>query len=245
MKASAFLALWNGISGEAVQAEYEAWHTFEHVPERVSLPGFIEARRYRSLKQPLMQPLRYYTCYWLESGDALQTPAYRDIFTNPTPWSARIRGHMRDFFRMPCGMGGMHGNSSASRMMAMHLQSDDDDAAVRINAALEDMVFRARLVSAQWGQAQPTDDYPLANRAASVQARHQFVVMLGHLDDAALTAATQSLLQRLAPQVAPVSPPDHCEFLSQVRQADLTTPSGQRPAPRMELMARFTQGDNP
>ena len=244
--ALSFLALWNGISGPDMQAEYEMWHTFEHVPERVGFPGFVEARRYRSITQPL----RYYTCYWLENAGALATPQYRDVVENPTPWSARMRLHMRDFLRMPCSMGGMHGNSPAARLIALHLQSDDDNAGQRIDTALRQLVSRASLVNAQWGEAQPADDYPLANTTAGAGARnqlarHQFVVMIGHLDDAVLTSATQVLLQSLASHTTPVSPPDHCEFLSQVRHADLATPTGTRQPPRADLLATFTQGDKP
>ena len=42
---AAFLALWNGIDRPEARAEYEAWHAFEHVPERVGLPGFEYGRR--------------------------------------------------------------------------------------------------------------------------------------------------------------------------------------------------------
>ncbi len=238
--ARAFLALWNSISGQRVQKEYETWHSFEHVPERVGLPGFIEARRYRSTANPL----RYYTCYWLESADALATPQYRDVFTNPTVWSARIRPQMRDFFRMPCGLGGAHGNSSASRLVTLHLQSDDADAGALIDAALRSIASKAGLVGAQWGPARPTSDFPLANVDAGAAAQHQFVVMLDHLDDAALREATQQLLQALAPGLTPVTPPDHFELLTQVRQDELLSPLSARQPQRPELLAPFIQGDN-
>ena len=45
LKGSAFLALWNDIEPQR-RTEYDAWHTFEHVPERVGIPGFIRGRRY-------------------------------------------------------------------------------------------------------------------------------------------------------------------------------------------------------
>ena len=40
MNAPAFLALWNGVDTAQVSLrEYETWHSYEHVPERVGLPG--------------------------------------------------------------------------------------------------------------------------------------------------------------------------------------------------------------
>ena len=105
----AFLALWNSISSPALQPEYETWHTMEHVPERVGLPGFIEARRYRSWEPTANGTPLYFTCYWLDSLDALDSAPYRDVFTYPTPWSARMRTGLTDFFRLPCRLGGVVG----------------------------------------------------------------------------------------------------------------------------------------
>lgn len=239
--AKAFLALWNSISGEGVQHEYETWHSFEHVPERVGLPGFIEARRYRSTAHPL----RYFTCYWLESADALATPGYRDVFTHPTVWSTRMRTEMRDFFRMPCGLDGAHGNSSASRLVAIHLQSDNAGAGAGLDSQLRRMVNDARLVAAQWGPARPTSDYPLVNRTTDTAAQYQFVAMLEHLDESALRVATAQLLQAVAPLLTPVTPPELFELLTQVRQDELHSPLGARQPQRPELLAPFIQGDTP
>ena len=38
------LALWNGVD-PARRDEYDLWHTREHVPERVAVPGMLGARR--------------------------------------------------------------------------------------------------------------------------------------------------------------------------------------------------------
>ena len=43
LKGTGFLALWNDFDPER-EAEYECWHTFEHVPERVGIPGFEQQR---------------------------------------------------------------------------------------------------------------------------------------------------------------------------------------------------------
>jgi hypothetical protein len=45
--APAILALWNDYPSGLAE-EYEAWHTFEHVPERLTVPGMRAARRYVS-----------------------------------------------------------------------------------------------------------------------------------------------------------------------------------------------------
>jgi hypothetical protein len=50
LRGSGFLALWNDFD-PAREAEYECWHTFEHVPERVGIPGFLSGRRYRAAER--------------------------------------------------------------------------------------------------------------------------------------------------------------------------------------------------
>ena len=42
---SACLAIWNDVE-PAREAEYELWHTREHVPERCGVPGILAGRRY-------------------------------------------------------------------------------------------------------------------------------------------------------------------------------------------------------
>jgi hypothetical protein len=48
LRGSAFLALWNEV-GATRQAEYDLWHTLEHVPQRVGVPGFISGHQYRTV----------------------------------------------------------------------------------------------------------------------------------------------------------------------------------------------------
>ena len=45
MKAA--VAMWWDIAPE-VQSEWEDWHTREHMPERLSIPGFLRGSRWVS-----------------------------------------------------------------------------------------------------------------------------------------------------------------------------------------------------
>lgn len=93
-----FLALWNDLA-PGREAEYDTWHSREHVPERVAAPGFRRGRRYVRPDHPVH---RWFTLYDLESVAALETPAYRDLLANPTAWSASMRPDLRAFLRLPC-----------------------------------------------------------------------------------------------------------------------------------------------
>jgi hypothetical protein len=232
-RAGAFLALWNGISDAPLQAEYETWHTFEHVPERVGMPGFLEARRYRADAVDGQAP-QYFTCYWLEHADALRTPHYQDLLDRPTPWSARMRGVLRDFVRVPCALGGRHGSSNATQLVALHLAADATRFANTAPALLQRLVDEAAAVCAQWGSSLEASAHPLGNAPAD-----GVVVLLEGLEGAALLAAAQGLLRDLAGSATPVSPPRGFTLSTQVRQDELQFPLTARQPARPDLFQRF------
>jgi len=248
-RAQAFLALWNSISSAQLQPEYDAWHTMEHVPERVGLPGFIEAQRYRSHDDegPSAQAPRYFTCYWLASIEALATAQYREVFTHPTPWSARMRTELRDFVRLPCTLSGSYGQSTASQLATVHLRGDPARFSTLAASALEGLLDRGQIVCAHWGTVEASEGFPITNRADAGEAPGpgtDFVVMLQGLERSALHARVHELLQTLAPIAVPVSAPVFFELQSQVRQDDLTSPLSARQPARPHLFQSFkTPGD--
>jgi hypothetical protein len=97
-KGSAFLALWNDVD-PARDAEYNCWHTFEHVPERVGIAGIVSARRYIARER---EDHRYFTLYDLVSLAVLRGPEYLDVAEHPTAWSRSMRPSLRNFLRSPC-----------------------------------------------------------------------------------------------------------------------------------------------
>jgi hypothetical protein len=92
------LALWNGVEPSR-KAEYDAWHTREHVAERISVPGMRGARRYVRLSGPLPE---YLTLYALDDTSVLTSEPYRKLLDNPTVWSKSMRPSFRGFMRLAC-----------------------------------------------------------------------------------------------------------------------------------------------
>jgi hypothetical protein len=95
---TAFLAIWHDIKPEG-EAEYNRWHTQEHMPERVGVPGFERARRYADWK---LTKYRYYTLYDGTTLDVFQSAPYRERLNNPTPWSNRMQPNFLNFARSAC-----------------------------------------------------------------------------------------------------------------------------------------------
>lgn len=98
LKGSAFMIMWHDIVAHA-DADYNAWHTRQHMPERLDHPGFLRSRRGINRK---LDTQVYFTCY---EGDALDTfvsPEYSRSLNNPTDWTRQVAPHFRNFLRMAC-----------------------------------------------------------------------------------------------------------------------------------------------
>jgi hypothetical protein len=240
---TAFLALWNGISDAAQQHEYESWHTFEHVPERVGLPGFLEARRYRCVDTA--QPL-YFTWYLLDSLAAMNHPQYQQVFAQPTAWTARMRVRLTNFLRLPCTLHGAHGESSAGRLAALHLRARDDAGGHALERELASRVARGDLVCAHWGAYAETSSIPIANRqdaAEGPQPGRDLVVLLQAIEWEGLRRQAGELAAALAVIAPAVRAPEYFELLSAVRRDGLAGPTERRQPPRDDLYELFTSGD--
>jgi hypothetical protein len=101
----AFLALWNDVA-PGREAEYERWHTLEHVPERVAVRGMQGARRYVDKARA---PHRYFTLYEADDPGVFECAEYVDLVRNPTAWSASMRPDLLNLVRVPCAVAESHG----------------------------------------------------------------------------------------------------------------------------------------
>lgn len=80
----------------AYEEELNAWYDDEHMAERLSIPGFVSARRWLSCTAPR----RYLSTYELTSLEVLRSAGYLAHYgDNQTPWSKRMLGKVRVFRR--------------------------------------------------------------------------------------------------------------------------------------------------
>lgn len=70
------------------EAEFNRWYDEEHLPERLSAPGFLSGRRFRSVEGGP----KYLALYDLERTAVLETREYQAIF-GPSAWRNRISDH--------------------------------------------------------------------------------------------------------------------------------------------------------
>ncbi len=98
LKGSAFLAIWHDIA-EGEHGEYVEWHTREHMPERLSIPGFRAGKR---LHSPNAERYVFGTIYAGDDVEVFRSEAYLERLNNPTPWTAAVAPSFRNFLRIAC-----------------------------------------------------------------------------------------------------------------------------------------------
>lgn len=81
-------------------SEHDDWHTHEHLPERLSIPGFLRGSRWVALSG---QP-RYFVMYEVEELGTLASAAYLERLNHPTPWTAKMMTHYRGMARAFCNV---------------------------------------------------------------------------------------------------------------------------------------------
>lgn len=189
-----FLALWNDLR-RGREAEYEAWHTREHVPERVAAPGFRSGRRYRRDDHPAH---RWFTLYEVDGPEALGTPEYRDLLANPTPWSASMRSDFRNFLRVPCSTVGSAGFGIGAALAVLRLT---DEAAL---GALPELAGRDGMVRVRLGRRAEGTGFRAGAEGSGASDDFAAVLMLEALDRLSAERAFVDAAARFAAGTAPL-----------------------------------------
>jgi hypothetical protein len=87
------------VAADAID-EHDDWHTHEHFPERLSIPGFLRGTRWIAQQG---SP-RYFVMYEVEDLATLASAPYLERLNNPTPWTARMMTHYRGMTRGFCAV---------------------------------------------------------------------------------------------------------------------------------------------
>ncbi len=76
--------------------EFDDWYDTEHVPERLRVPGFLNAERWIGITDPKHS----LALYDLDNVAVLQSPAYLAQRNNSTPWTQRVTRRARMIMRL-------------------------------------------------------------------------------------------------------------------------------------------------
>src|SRR5262245_22240700 len=115
----AAVAMWWNIRPER-RAEFGDWHSHEHFPERLSIPGFRRGSRWTSA----LDAEGFFILYELESYETLTSKGYLDRLNAPTPWSIKMMPHHLNMVRSQCRVAASFGGGVATSLATIRLSPD-------------------------------------------------------------------------------------------------------------------------
>ena len=190
----AILALWNDYPATMAE-EYEAWHTFEHVPERLTVAGMRAASRYVSAARKES----YFTLYELESLEVIEQPSYLDLVRNPTPWSQKMRQHFSSVLRIPGEIAVKAGSGigGATLVQAYSVESGKAHASIpMMEETLRQLMTQTRITGFQVALAEPNQVYEVFEQDEATDPDTVNVVIIAEGTSVEALSVMQAALTR-------------------------------------------------
>ena len=99
---SAVLVNWGGIV-ETKEIEYNEWHSKEHMPERISIPGFLRGIRAIGIPGTDIKH-KYFMMYEAEKKEVFVSKKYLEKLNKPTEWTKEILSNYLSPSRTICSV---------------------------------------------------------------------------------------------------------------------------------------------
>jgi hypothetical protein len=179
MLGKAAVVIWCDVRPEA-RAEFEDWHSHEHLPERLAIPGFLRGSRWVGASGEST----YFMLYELDDPTTLSGPAYLARLNDPTPWSRKMMPEHRNMVRSLCVVRERFGGGLPHTLATIRFHSADRRTLPRPKSATGVFLLQSQAMPA----AQTTEQKIRGNdRAAG------WVGLLGGYDEDEIAAAARAL----------------------------------------------------
>lgn len=148
MKGNAAIAMWWNVAAPD-RAEFHEWHSKEHFPERLGVPGFLRGSRW----QAPGESGDMFVLYELDGYEVLTSDAYRARLNDPTPWSTKMmplhHGMMRSQCRVVASAGHGIGRTTATLRLSP-VSGREAELEAALTAAMAGLVGRPGIVAAHF-----------------------------------------------------------------------------------------------
>lgn len=154
------LAIWHDVAAGKAAAVRE-WYGREHHFERLSVPGFLEARRFERVSGTGAE---VFGVYGVAAPDVLHSPAYRARVDAPSPGTREAMSHFRNMSRTVCAITARAGRAEGGHVAVLAAAgSEPADAAATCDSLLQlPGVLRATaLAGERQGTTAPTAEQAL------------------------------------------------------------------------------------
>jgi hypothetical protein len=82
------------------ERDFDSWHTIEHMPERLGVPGFLRGRRYMRASKSSAHSM--FILYEGAHTDTFRSPGLLARLNDPSDWTKRVQSGLTNFVRGPC-----------------------------------------------------------------------------------------------------------------------------------------------
>jgi len=190
----AAVAMWWDMAAQH-RAEFEDWHSHEHFPERLSIPGFRRGSRWASATGGE----GFFVMYELASYETLTSPEYFARLNDPTPWSLKMMPRHANMVRSQCEVLESFGGGIAGAMLTLRLSPQPGRADAlrdRLRSVLSGLpqrpgVTAAHLLQTRTPAAATTTEQKIRGGADGVA---DWIVLVSGYDAGALRALMGSEL---------------------------------------------------
>lgn len=101
--------------------EFEHWHSHEHFPERLGIPGFLRGSRWSAVDGGE----GFFIMYELDRYETLSSEAYLSRLNRPSPWSTKMMPHHRDMVRSQCRVIDRVGGGTARYALTLRVSPEE------------------------------------------------------------------------------------------------------------------------
>lgn len=208
----AAVAMWWDMA-PASRVEFEDWHSHEHFPERMSIPGFLRGSRWASAEGTE----GFFVLYELTSYEILTSRHYLARLNDPTPWSTKMMPHHRNMVRSQCRVTETHGGGIGCAMMTLRLSPKPghaDELQRHLQGLLSGLPSRpgltgGHLLTTQTPDTGLTEEQKIRGGADAVA---DWIVLVSGYDTAALSALAADEFSNEALDDKGAMPAPRCAF---------------------------------
>lgn len=175
-------------------ADHDDWHTHEHLPERLAIPGFKRGTRWvaRTALTDGHEGLRYVVLYEVAELAILTSAAYLERLDNPSPWTSKVMPHYRGMVRGLCTVSGSFGLGVGHVCMLIRFKPVAEMESSLRGWLLEDVLAqlpsRAGLGSAHLLEGAATPAMTNEQRIRGADAGVDWAILVTGYDETAISA---------------------------------------------------------
>jgi hypothetical protein len=192
------LAMWWDMA-PAMREEFEDWHSHEHFPERLSVPGFLRGSRWASADGGE----GFFVLYEVAEFASLTSPEYLARLNAPTPWSTKLMPHHRNMVRSQCRVVHSVGGAVAAHAITLRFgageRSEEELRGALAGACTQPGISGAHLLHTHTPAIPATAEQRIRGNAD--RAADRIVVLCGYEAGALVALCESELLPVLSPDV--------------------------------------------